>query len=187
MCDCTLRSSHKLDGSSDKKHFNDMEDKICWKWLIHSSTPSPLVPPSPILSFEIISTLEQICRLQQPSNDRTWRDVVMADLCTHKRNNTLLIRPARAALLIYSYITTVVFHWVNQIVMESSLTVTTADHWYQLGDDIWASSCVLQSKITYVFMWLDQSVVTEGNTPGNTPEWHRSSSGECYGVCLLEE
>lgn len=142
------------------------------------------LPPSPILSFEIISTLEQICRLQQPSsNDRTWRDVVMADLCTHKRNNTLLIRPARAALLIYSYIPAVVFHWVNQVVMESSLTVTTADHWYQMGDDIWASSCVLQSKITYIFMWLDQPVATEGNAP----EWHRSSSGERYGVCLLEE
>lgn len=112
----------------------------------------------------MISTLEQICRLQKRSNDRTWRDVVMADLCTHKRNDTLLIRPATAALLIYSYITAVVFHWVNQIVTGSSLTVTTADHWHQLGDDIWAGSCVLQSQITCIFMWLDQPVVAEGKT-----------------------
>lgn len=91
------------DGRSDKKHFNDMKDKIRREWLIHSSTLTLLLlTPIPIPSFEIISTLlEQIWRLQKSSADRTWRDVVIADLCTQKPNNTLLMRTATAALPIY--------------------------------------------------------------------------------------
>lgn len=65
------------------------------QWLIQSSTlilQSSVLPSLPPLSdcFEIISTLlEQIWALQKSSMDRTWSNVVMDDLCTHKWNNML--------------------------------------------------------------------------------------------------